>query len=143
MPSERIKGLEDLPGVVSYPEKQPTRGLTQGCIYHPDQLAGNCPWCNPQAPAPERSILDEAKGIVEGEARKKYGSPSDNARRIAESWDTYLRNREGGREQPIDAQDVAMLMVLLKVVRQSNRFGRDNLTDIAGWAAVAYEANER
>lgn len=91
----------------------------------------------------KRSILDEAKSIVEGKAREQYGSPSDNARRIAEMWDVYIRNRKGGREQPIGTQDVAMLMVLLKVVRQANTFGRDNLTDIAGWAAVAHEASWR
>lgn len=85
---------------------------------------------------PERSILAEAAERVTGGRRDDYGPPALNARRIAKLWDAYLADREGGREAPVEARDVCILMILLKVARESHAPKRDNLIDIAGWAAV-------
>ena len=91
----------------------------------------------------DRSILDEAKGIVENKARD-YGAPVDNANRIATLWSTYLDGKYGHlevSEWDITADDVCMMMVLLKIARRVQTPQRDSLVDIAGWAAVADEAS--
>ena len=76
-----------------------------------------------------KTILDEAKEIIYGDREKKYGHPAKNLNQISRLWSMYL-------EHPVSAQDVCMMMILLKVARQSNAYTRDNLVDIAGYAAL-------
>lgn len=82
------------------------------------------------------SILDEAKKIVHGARQKGYGGPKESFGRIAAMWSAYL-----GTE--VTDQDVAMMMVLLKVSRARNGISKDgvpqedSLVDIAGYAACA------
>ena len=62
-----------------------------------------------------------------------YGKPEDNFATIASFWSVYLGT-------PINAHDVAMMMVLFKVARDKANPGHtDNLVDIAGYAACAAE----
>ena len=62
-----------------------------------------------------------------------YGKPEDNFATIARLWRVYL-------DTPINAHDVAMMMVLFKVARSKANPGHtDNLVDIAGYAACAAE----
>jgi len=75
------------------------------------------------------TILDEAKAIIYGDREKTYGEPSKNLNLIASLWSDYLK-------QAVTAQDVCMMMILLKVARQSNSYTRDNLVDICGYAAL-------
>lgn len=79
-------------------------------------------------------ILEEARQIVVGERTATYGQPEDSFRTVADYWSTYL-----GRE--ITSCDVAVMMILLKVARQSNGTGSvDSFVDIAGYAACGGEA---
>ena len=75
------------------------------------------------------TILDEAKEIIYGDREKTYGHPEKNLNQISRLWSMYL-------DHPVGAQDVCMMMILLKVARQSNAYTRDNLVDIAGYAAL-------
>ena len=75
------------------------------------------------------TILDEAKEIIYGDREKTYGAPDKNLNKISALWSHYL-------DHPVGAQDVCMMMILLKVARQSNAYTRDNLVDIAGYAAL-------
>jgi hypothetical protein len=75
------------------------------------------------------TILDEAKEIIYGDREQTYGHPAKNLNMISSLWSNYLGI-------PIGAQDVCMMMILLKVSRQSNAYTRDNLVDIAGYAAL-------
>ena len=62
-----------------------------------------------------------------------YGKPEDNFATIARLWRVYL-------DTPINAHDVAMMMILFKVARSKANPGHtDNLVDIAGYAACATE----
>lgn len=72
------------------------------------------------------SILDEAKKITSSERLKEYGNPDTSFNTIAKLWGAYLGIY-------INASDVAMLMILLKIARQKNSDKRDNLVDIAGY----------
>ena len=76
-------------------------------------------------------ILDEAKVIINGERRDQYGNPEDSFRMIDAFWSFYLG-------QSISAQQVAEMMILLKLARQKTGEGkRDNFVDMCGYAALA------
>lgn len=64
-----------------------------------------------------------------------YGSPEDNFIRIANLWTTHVRNRYG-ISAILDAHDVALMLLLMKVARLENcPTHEDSWVDIAGYAA--------
>ena len=78
--------------------------------------------------------LREAARIISGERDRQHGKPEDNFKRIAKIWSVTL-----GIE--ITNEDVAMMMVGLKVARYASKSGfqPDTWVDIAGYAACGYE----
>lgn len=77
-----------------------------------------------------------ANEIVNGAREKDYGTPEDNFQFIADQWASYLN-------YPIDRQDVANMMILLKIARTKTGTGTDDcFIDMAGYAACAYEMNQ-
>lgn len=83
------------------------------------------------APKP-LTILAEADKIVNGTRQTDYGTGEKNLTRIAAMWSAYLGTH-------ITARQVTMMMVLLKVSRDAHKEKRDNLVDLAGYAALADE----
>lgn len=82
-----------------------------------------------------KEVLDEAKDIITGDRREAYGGVEDSFTEIASYWSSYLN-------QNIAPRDVCNLMILLKVARDSVGKGtKDNLVDIAGYAALAAEVS--
>lgn len=82
-------------------------------------------------------ILEKAKQVVIGAREDAYGSPEDNFAKIAELWSVYL-------DKGIDSEDVAVMMILLKVARiRGGQAKEDNWVDIAGYAACGGEIQER
>ena len=82
-------------------------------------------------------ILEKAKSIVTGERENAYGSPEDNFATIAELWSMFLG-------VGIDSEDVATMMILLKVARiRGGQAKADNWIDIAGYAACGGEIQEK
>lgn len=79
------------------------------------------------------TILQEAERIVDGPRREAYGHPRENFARTACIWTEVLRPklREG---ESISPEDVALLMIALKLARASNAITRDTLVDMAGYA---------
>ena len=67
-----------------------------------------------------KTIITQAAAIVEGARQLNYGSPEDNFARIAALWEAYLLNRKEQKLFIIDAHDVAMMMVLMKIARLMN-----------------------
>ena len=82
--------------------------------------------------------LNEAGRIIAGERDKQYGGPEDNFNRIAKIWSVIL-----GTE--VTSEDVAMMMVGLKVARYASKSGfqADTWIDVAGYAACGYEVGEK
>lgn len=76
-------------------------------------------------------ILEEASNIINGARQEEYGKPEDSFQKIADYWGTYL-------DHPISSQDVALMMVMLKVARvpDGKKASRDTMVDIAGYAAI-------
>lgn len=77
-----------------------------------------------------KSVLDEAKEIIYGDREKTYGRPSKNLEVIANFWGEYLGTK-------LEAKDVAVMMILLKVARLRNDIShKDSVVDICGYAAL-------
>lgn len=87
-------------------------------------------------------ILHAAEKCVCGQREQDYGTPKDNFETIAELWETYLSRAcvdEAGGVY-IDANDVAMMMALLKIARIAAGGGKaDSWIDLAGYAACGAE----
>lgn len=69
------------------------------------------------------------------ERQDNYGSPNDNFNNIAKLWMMYLSMR--GYDVVIDERDVAWMMVLLKIARDTHKPIADNHVDVAGYAECA------
>lgn len=87
-------------------------------------------------------ILHAAEKCVCGQREQDYGTPEDNFDTIAGLWETYLSracvDEAGGVH--IDANDVAMMMALLKIARIAAGGGKaDSWIDLAGYAACGAE----
>lgn len=76
------------------------------------------------------SILTEAEAIINGPRRDAYGPVEESFGKIAEGWSVVF----GVKVTP---RQVAHAMIWLKVCRDLNKSGRDNLVDIAGYAGLA------
>ena len=84
-------------------------------------------------------ILDKAKDIINGEREGTYGRPEDSFGAIATLWSGYLKMN-------IKPEDVANMMILMKVARNSSGvYKEDNCIDICGYAALGGEiqANQK
>lgn len=85
------------------------------------------------------NILQEAEKIIYGDREQTYGNPGKNLSNIANLWEMYLRSK-GMWNDDCDgllADDVALMMVLMKVARLANTPDhRDSLVDICGYAAL-------
>ena len=84
-------------------------------------------------------ILDRAKDIINGEREGTYGRPEDSFGVIATLWSGYLK-------ASIKSEDVANMMILMKVARNSSGvYKEDNWIDICGYAALGGEiqANQK
>lgn len=80
----------------------------------------------------ERTILEEATEAVDHDREAKYGHPLDDFTTQATYWRTHLAHKYG-IDVPIEAEDVAVMMVQVKLAREAVRHGRDNLVDGAGY----------
>ncbi|AFV51187.1 phosphofructokinase [Mycobacterium phage 20ES] len=77
------------------------------------------------------SILTQAEEIINGQRAQDYGDALENHQRIANLWNTYLQ------KNVVDHNDVAMMMILLKIARfMENGYHHDTVVDIAGYAGV-------
>lgn len=88
-------------------------------------------------------ILAAAESVVCGDRDDIYGGPEDSFRRIAALWMAYMRGRCVGNDADlcIEAEDVAIMMALLKIARLAAApMHRDSWVDLAGYAACGGEA---
>lgn len=85
----------------------------------------------------KNDILDKAKTIINGERQGIYGEAEDSFSVIAQMWAAYL-----GKE--IKSEDVANMMILMKVARNSSGvYKDDNWIDICGYAALGGEIQSK
>lgn len=80
---------------------------------------------------------DKAQNCVCGQRENEYGSPEDNFKTIADFWSVY-------KGVEFTANDVAMMMALLKIARiRTGTATDDSYVDLAGYAACGAEINSK
>ena len=78
-------------------------------------------------------FLKRVEELVTKERNSEYGEPEDSFEDIAYLWGAYLNIA-------LTPEDVAILMILLKVARlKENMLNKDSWLDIAGYAACGSE----
>jgi len=76
--------------------------------------------------------------LIGGHRAEDYGDKLVNHERIAALWNMWLRERN--LNDKIEAYDVAMMMMLVKIARLMNSPGhQDSHIDIAGYASILEE----
>ena len=91
----------------------------------------------------KEEILKKARDLVTGDRNETHGDAFQNHAEIAEFWNIYLDKKL----QPmasITAEDVALMMVLMKISRntQGKKNNLDNFIDMCGYSAIAGEIND-
>jgi hypothetical protein len=80
-----------------------------------------------------KEILKEADELVAGDRHKDYGDKVENHNNIAKLWSAYLDSK-------VEAHDVAILMVLLKIARTKlGEISKDTYVDMSAYGAIAGE----
>ena len=84
-----------------------------------------------------KEILKEANELIAGERHKDYGDKVENHNNIAKLWSAYLDSK-------IEAHDVAVMMVLLKIARTKlGDVSKDTYVDMSAYGAIAGEIKFR
>jgi len=80
-------------------------------------------------------LLEAAKALIDGQRAIDYGDVNESFTRIAGLWSAYLNT-------PIDAHDVAYMMVLLKISRlRGSKLHRDSHLDAIAYVLCADRIN--
>lgn len=88
-------------------------------------------------PEPRGRVLAEAINTINGQRQDSYGNPEDSFERIANLWDAYLTGKYKS-EIDLTAEDVALMMTLMKIARMMTGSGhRDSYIDAAGYIGLA------
>ena len=83
-----------------------------------------------------QNILEQAKELVGGDRQEDYGDKLINHQNIANLWSAYLDTK-------VTAHDVAICMGLVKIARLKHAHKKDSYVDLAAYAAIAGEIDER
>ena len=87
------------------------------------------------------SVLLEADQLINGDRAEAYGDAKENLDRIADLWRSYIGNKHGAMVLLTD-EDVAWMMVLLKMARQMHKPSRENVVDAAGYIGLVEKVSE-
>jgi len=86
------------------------------------------------SPAVE-TILDEAARLTSKDRNQSYGDFPEEAEKIAVRWSQLLGT-------VVEARDVPMMMMDVKLVREAFKHKRDNLCDLAGYAHLKQQIED-
>jgi hypothetical protein len=78
-------------------------------------------------------VLEDAARVIHGPRRQSYGPVEESFDGIATVLNVVLRKK---LVVELDGQDVALMMMSLKLCREANEHSWDNLVDLAGYAAL-------
>ena len=80
-------------------------------------------------------FFEHCQNILE-ERKTSYGDASTTFKDIAEIWNVYLRINGKKFEFPITDSDVAIMMCLFKLVRESCTKKQDNIIDAINYLVL-------
>ena len=91
----------------------------------------------------KEEILKKAKEIISNDRNVSHGDAFKNHAEIAEFWNIFL-DKKLRPMADITAEDVAIMMILLKISRhtQGEKFNLDTFIAMAGYAAIAGEISD-
>jgi len=78
-----------------------------------------------------REFLQEAHGIVYGDRHEEYGDAADNFIDIAKMWTDW-------KAFHFSKEDVAMMMIMVKIARCHQNWTEDSLKDIVGYCTILH-----
>lgn len=78
-----------------------------------------------------REFLQEAHGIVYGDRHEEYGDAADNFTDIAKMWTDWMSFH-------FNKEDVAMMMIMVKIARCHHKWTEDSLKDIVGYCTILH-----
>lgn len=81
------------------------------------------------------TILQEAQALVYGARNADYGHPADDFEAVAKAFNAYIKKKYKIANY-LEATDVPIFQMIVKIMREANKPKRDNLVDIAGYAAT-------
>lgn len=87
-----------------------------------------------------QSILQEAEALINGDRRASYGHPLLDYTRTAGMVNAAFADK---LKEPLTAEDMMMVMVLVKLSRQRNLPKRDNLVDACGYLGCIELAEQK
>lgn len=76
------------------------------------------------------ALASQAMSLMMGDRMATHGNPTETLTRIAVMWSGYLGT-------DLTAQDVAQLMVLLKIARSRHAYDRDHYLDAIAYTLLA------
>lgn len=79
------------------------------------------------------SVCAEADQLTTGDRRSAYGHPFDNFSRVAGMLNCLFAEKMKP-DRAFEAEDIGLIMIVLKLSRCANQMKRDNVVDIAGYA---------
>lgn len=79
-----------------------------------------------------REFLQKAHSIIYGDRHEEYGDAANNFTDIANMWTDYTRGYKFRKE------DVAMMMILVKIARCHHNISEDSLRDIVGYCTILH-----
>lgn len=91
------------------------------------------------------NILEEANALVHGVRNADYGHPADDFAAAAKAFNAYVEKKYNIANL-LEAADVPIFQMIVKIMREANKPKRDNLVDIAGYAAtleMVHDAQDR
>ena len=83
-----------------------------------------------------KEYLEKTIKIISGDRHKDYGDKTINHQNIADLWSIFLGHK-------VTAQQAAICMLLVKVARLKNKRTEDCYIDMAGYAAIAGEIQDK
>lgn len=104
------------------------------CSFHNPNAVADKATKEPQSST--QSILEEAQQIISGPRRESYGPVEQSFQEIADIWTAV----SGAQISP---SQVALMMIGLKLQRESNKHQRDNLVDIVGYTLLLEQLEEK
>ena len=84
-------------------------------------------------------LMQKAQKIVHGERAQNYGKPENNFAKIALVFSGLLRDKLKSNVTP---KEVALLMIGLKMCRETWQHTEDNFVDILGYLICATQIEE-
>lgn len=82
------------------------------------------------------NIIKQVEKCIMNDRQNTYGTPEDNFQKITDYWNTYLNIKDATFK--LTKQDVAIMMVLLKIARMGTSPNHlDNFVDAAGYSIIA------